>query len=57
MWCLELDVRLALIYQQATLIKMSETYSRLESGMIQGSQAGNQLVLTKKIKVTCRTHL
>ena len=33
---LELDARSALIYQQATLIKMSETHSRLEHAAAQG---------------------
>lgn len=49
---LELDTKSALIYQQATLIKLSETYSRLGSTMTeQGSEAGDQLVITDKIKV------
>ncbi|KAF9786364.1 hypothetical protein BJ322DRAFT_1108214 [Thelephora terrestris] len=45
----QLDTRLALIYQQATLIKMSEAYSRLEHTTTQGSQSSDELVLTKKI--------
>jgi len=50
--CLKLDVRLALVFQQATLVKLSETYSRLESATTtQGLDASNQLVLMQKIKV------
>ncbi|KAF9780506.1 hypothetical protein BJ322DRAFT_1164329 [Thelephora terrestris] len=48
--CIELDTRSALIYQQATLIKMSEAYSRLESAAMEGSQTGEKLDLPKKIK-------
>jgi len=47
----ELDTRSALIYQQATLIRLSETYSRLEPATTQGSNVSDQLVLTEKIKV------
>ena len=49
----ELDTRSALIYQQATLIKLSETYPRLEPATTQGPNIGDQLVLTEKIKVIC----
>ena len=46
-------MRLALIYQQATLIKLSEMNSRLESvAMAQASVAHDEQVLTNKIKVT-----
>ncbi|KAF9784108.1 hypothetical protein BJ322DRAFT_895658 [Thelephora terrestris] len=46
----QLDMRSALIYQQATLIKMSEAYSRLESAATDGSQTGEKLDLPKKTK-------
>ncbi|KAF9779425.1 hypothetical protein BJ322DRAFT_1113237 [Thelephora terrestris] len=49
-WRIELDMRSALIYQQATLIKMSEAYSRLESAATDGSQTGEKLDLPKKTK-------
>jgi len=52
--CPELDVRSALIYQQATLIKLSETYSRHASATtVKGSGADDKLVITEKINVIC----
>lgn len=49
---LELNTRLVLIYQQAMLIKLIETYRHHESVMtIQGPEAGDQLVLMDEIKV------
>lgn len=51
--CLELNTRLALIHQQAMLIKLSETYSRFESATTSRAlDSGNQLVLTEAMKVT-----
>ena len=51
----KLDMRLALIYQQATLIKLSEMNSRLEAvATAQASGARDEQVLTNKIKVTNR---
>ena len=51
-------MRLALIYQQATLIKLSEMNSRLKSvATAQASGAHDEQVLTNKIKVTNRDTL
>ena len=50
----KLDSRSALIYQQAMLIKLNETYLRRESTTARpGSGSSNRLVLTKEIKVIC----
>jgi hypothetical protein len=50
--CVELDMRSALVYQQAMLIKLNETRSQHEPTMTtQGPETGNRLVLTKEIKV------
>ena len=52
MKCFELDTKLALIYNQATLIKMSETHwSHASTPAIQGPGVSEQLVLTDKIVV------
>ena len=52
MRCFELDTKLALIYNQATLIKMSETYrSHASTPAIQGPGVSEQLVLMDKIAV------
>ena len=49
----KLDTKSALIYQQAMLIKLNETYLRCEpSTNAQGLYTGNRLVLTNEIKVT-----
>jgi hypothetical protein len=51
---LKLDVKSALVYQQATLIKLYERYMRDGSTLAtisQGSGAGEPLVLTSEIKV------
>ena len=51
--CFELDTKLALIYQQASLIKLNEIYLRYGSSALgQASQAGGEeLILTKAIMV------
>jgi len=57
---LKLDVRSALIYQQATLIKLNETHPHhgsVTATTAQGSGAGDRLVLTDEIKVINRDTL
>ena len=52
--CVKLDTRSALIYQQATLIRLNEMYTRREPATtgVQRPETSNRLVLTDEIKVS-----